>query len=1000
MPAGPAPTTATRSSRGVIWGMTSGMPGRLVPLDEEPLHRPDRERAVDVAAAAGALARGRADVRAHRRDRVRLAGQDVALFEAPLGGEVEVAPAVGADGTGLLALDVALEPGGVHGLDEELLGLVEGHEADVPFLQVRAGRREASAEGRRRRSGDYQAGRRRASRGPAGARSAAPRRSRLHRVERAAMRPDAGAGRPDAPPEVPGVPARVLTHAWGAATLAACAGRARGRHRSRREPIRDRVPGPRPGARRRRRRRSRRGASAPVPHAGRSVSRSPRTRSGPAARTRCRRRRHRRPAGPSPVARSTEDGPTTTMPRGAGDGRRRAEPAVPQAVPGRTRVPSVPAGIPAGPSRCPSRATASVPVGPGAMTHGPPPAGAADDAERRAQASATSRPRRGRRARRHHRGTAVLAGHRSPRPATVSTAADVGPTRAAASPLSGRGRPIAAPAAPVLAAAAVAVPVTRPAGRRRPGPREPSDERRRAGWRAPPASRRPMRPSRAGSWTSAARSRTRPAQRQRAPPTRCARPSAPTTSCAARLDRAEQVADPREVAAAKDGSTPVPRRERRRDARRGGRGRRTRVARRDQRAQQPRRARPQRFLEAGDAELRGRAAPDPERLAAEADAARISARERRGRLPRRARAAGGLRGGRRPAARDARPDRRPRSRTRSTSLAGRTRVDPDPPAGSPGARAAELLAACRSSSGSCAATARPASGSWRRSPPTTRTPRATWQLRVSRLVDAIAARAIEDGYLDLPDDDPFWRLFEHARGARHRGRAVGARLPLRRAWAASPTAASRPRATCRSPWATRASTGCGSGPGRASASRRLYAQAVGRRRRVAGATRPATCRWAGWSTRSGARAADLADLWNAWGRVRPALLARTDRASAPASVLAARRPPGSSALVRRALLVLVVLDHDRPGTPRRPRRRSARPPRLAHSRIRGSSALGLADLARVGAQGGELAVDRRRDVDPGRRVVRPEQVEPADDVHGSRPSRASHGNAIALRAAG
>jgi len=36
---------------------------------------------------------------------------------------------------------------------------------------------------------------------------------------------------------------------------------------------------------------------------------------------------------------------------------------------------------------------------------------------------------------------------------------------------------------------------------------------------------------------------------------------------------------------------------------------------------------------------------------------------------------------------------------------------------------------------------------------------ATWQLRVSALVDAIAARAIEAGYLDLPDDDPFWALF-------------------------------------------------------------------------------------------------------------------------------------------------------------------------------------------------------------------------------------------------
>ena len=36
-----------------------------------------------------------------------------------------------------------------------------------------------------------------------------------------------------------------------------------------------------------------------------------------------------------------------------------------------------------------------------------------------------------------------------------------------------------------------------------------------------------------------------------------------------------------------------------------------------------------------------------------------------------------------------------------------------------------------------------------------------WHLRVSRLVDAIAARAIEDGYLDLPDEDAFWGLFTY-----------------------------------------------------------------------------------------------------------------------------------------------------------------------------------------------------------------------------------------------
>ena len=105
---------------------------RLVPLDEEPLHRPDRQRAVDVAAPAGSLAGGGADVRAHRGDRVRVARQDVALLEPAFGGEVEVAAAVRPDRAGFLAFDVALEPGGVDRLDEEFLGLLDG-QAGVPF---------------------------------------------------------------------------------------------------------------------------------------------------------------------------------------------------------------------------------------------------------------------------------------------------------------------------------------------------------------------------------------------------------------------------------------------------------------------------------------------------------------------------------------------------------------------------------------------------------------------------------------------------------------------------------------------------------------------------------------------------------------------------------------------------------------------------------------------------------------------------------------------------
>ena len=105
--------------------------GRRVPLHEEALHGPDGQRPVDVAAAAGALAGRRADVGAHRRDRVRLARQDVPLLEAAFGGEVQVAAAVRADRARFLALDVALQPGRVDRLDEEFLIDVDDHAVEI-----------------------------------------------------------------------------------------------------------------------------------------------------------------------------------------------------------------------------------------------------------------------------------------------------------------------------------------------------------------------------------------------------------------------------------------------------------------------------------------------------------------------------------------------------------------------------------------------------------------------------------------------------------------------------------------------------------------------------------------------------------------------------------------------------------------------------------------------------------------------------------------------------
>ena len=90
----------------------------VVPVDQEALHRADGERLVDVGAAAGLLAGSGADVAADRRDRVRVAGEDVALLEAALRGQHQVAAAVRVDRAAFLALDIALKP-----VDADLGGL-------------------------------------------------------------------------------------------------------------------------------------------------------------------------------------------------------------------------------------------------------------------------------------------------------------------------------------------------------------------------------------------------------------------------------------------------------------------------------------------------------------------------------------------------------------------------------------------------------------------------------------------------------------------------------------------------------------------------------------------------------------------------------------------------------------------------------------------------------------------------------------------------------------
>ena len=149
---------------------------------------------------------------------------------------------------------------------------------------------------------------------------------------------------------------------------------------------------------------------------------------------------------------------------------------------------------------------------------------------------------------------------------------------------------------------------------------------------------------------------------------------------------------------------------------------------------------------------------------------------------------------------------------------------------------------------------------------------ATWQLRVAALVDAIVARAIEDGCLDMPDDDPFWGLFtERERreivaalaslGFRYDGLGgfADARVPSTRDLTLAVGYAGMDRMRIRA-WPRDSELGA------------LY-----RRATVAAddwlASRAGDLGLREIVEALGPRAEDLVPVWNAWGRIRPALLA-------------------------------------------------------------------------------------------------------------------------------
>ena len=539
-----------------------------------------------------------------------------------------------------------------------------------------------------------------------------------------------------------------------------------------------------------------------------------------------------------------------------GPGASLPETAVPGA-PDRTPVPSTPASIPAGAVAVPVQGATSIPVGPGAMTlarHVPGP----DDPERRPEASATKRPT----------SIAVLDGiaesavppQPSPRPGTVS-AVDVGPT---AFGVGVRPRPPMGHAPTALAAAPVAVPVTRPSARL---PRRAAEDELAGPLAVTPASADPCDvPRRLVDERCTVASEARVNAKAAADALRDAQRAYDTLR--EHLDRAEQGADPREVAAAKD--------ELHRRFRSASDGAATAQAAEaaarewlDAINELNNRAREAaRFLQTGGADLRA-AGPRIERLAVEADAARISAegaevacRDARERL---AECEEAEARGPQPVPATGGDEPHPFDESwpgESESTRTQPLEEPEPVLGGPGLPLViRILRGDREARDRLVAILAGTDAEAVR----------TWQLRLTALVDAIAARAIEDGYLDLPDDHPFWGLFTYA----ERREVIGAlsalgyrfdglggfaddRVPAARDLSLAVGYAGLDRMRIRT-WP------------RESESRVLYAQAT-----------VAADEWLAHQADDlslgrmvdalGSRAADLADVWNAWGRVRPALL--------------------------------------------------------------------------------------------------------------------------------
>ncbi len=148
---------------------------------------------------------------------------------------------------------------------------------------------------------------------------------------------------------------------------------------------------------------------------------------------------------------------------------------------------------------------------------------------------------------------------------------------------------------------------------------------------------------------------------------------------------------------------------------------------------------------------------------------------------------------------------------------------------------------------------------------------ASWHVRIADFVDAVMARAIEDGFIDTDEDNPFWRLFSSDERREIIGAlsALGFRFDGLRGFADSRVPSARDLSLAVG-YAGLDRMRIRSWPGERALAE-LFSQATVR-----------ADLWLAMQANDlalgrveaalGSRAAALADLWDAWGRVRPAML--------------------------------------------------------------------------------------------------------------------------------